>query len=831
MTKIFTCPLCHQVLKKPPDYSGRNLRCPGCQAVIKLATGPQKAPKPHSVPPHLLSEEISTADQPEAYQQSSFQWSHPGVLILAVIMVLAVALPISILKYQHNRRELNRLDCTRKLQVAIDLAVSKATRFEFEGALATLESVRPTVCEKGFLGLDEKYRVEYERLVGQKSEREQKINDGWSTFEGKFVSLSEKNAILAVRARAQEQAESKKAEENRKQVEQERDRAEAVKQLAKTVKEKVEAAKKSAEASHNTLFTSDKHPEVPSKERQMLVPPKVLALDCGKGTKLELLLIPAGEFQMGSTEDFRDVFGKIDDACKPVHAVRFTNPFYLGKYEVTQRQWLAVMGSNPSEHKGNVNLPVENVSWEQCQEFCKKLSDRSGRVVRLPSEAEWEYACRAGSTSAYCFGDSRKDLKKYAWSNDNSNAKSHPVGKKRANAWGLYDMHGNVDEVCEDFFHDNYEGAPSDGSAWTRNWNSSPFLGYQPLAITRGGNMASLFFRPTELHSAARSVLPINYPGSPLIGFRVSSSIFAAESVAQRLGEGIQLPEYKMQQLAKISLDYDTLLSDDSIATQQLLLIDFHENASIQENELVEEMVNFSVRDLGKSSDVIESQFSRCKECKGSGKFPIADSRKPPNSISCTSCKGIGFRSPASIQDLLQLYYKSAILRPTPEAYGHLWYLHFALGEGRSGVRLSTRRFFSNLIKLQKAILANAHTYEEQVGAAFGKPGILYPVAFRAAPESIFWFENPDGGSPLVMICLRLESGKRIWSQSYELACALEILRKLPGDSLLFVGRIHCCNDFFFGEPLTGLPRHRFPEKPWPEFIPTSVYKPKTEGT
>ena len=128
--------------------------------------------------------------------------------------------------------------------------------------------------------------------------------------------------------------------------------------------------------------------------------------------------------------------------------------FSIGVYEVTQQQYEAVMGSNPSEFKG-ANNPVENVSWDDAVAYCAKLSSlpaevAAGHMYRLPTEAEWEYACRAGTTTEYSFGDDEKDLGKYAWFKDNSEKKTHAVGEKLPNGWGLYDMHGNVWEWCSD---------------------------------------------------------------------------------------------------------------------------------------------------------------------------------------------------------------------------------------------------------------------------------------------------------------------------------------------------------------------------------------------
>jgi formylglycine-generating enzyme required for sulfatase activity/tRNA A-37 threonylcarbamoyl transferase component Bud32 len=162
---------------------------------------------------------------------------------------------------------------------------------------------------------------------------------------------------------------------------------------------------------------------------------------------MKLVLIPAGEFQMGSEK------GESNE--KPVHEVQIEKPFYLGETEVTQGQWEAVMGSNPSHFKGP-DLPVEQVSWEDSQEFLKKLSDKEGKSYRLPSEAEWEYACRAGSQTEYCFGDGDSNLGEYAWYDANSGGETHPVGQKKPNGWGLYDMHGNVREWCQDWSQSDF---------------------------------------------------------------------------------------------------------------------------------------------------------------------------------------------------------------------------------------------------------------------------------------------------------------------------------------------------------------------------------------
>jgi formylglycine-generating enzyme required for sulfatase activity/tRNA A-37 threonylcarbamoyl transferase component Bud32 len=221
------------------------------------------------------------------------------------------------------------------------------------------------------------------------------------------------------------------------------------------------------------------------------------------GVPLEMIYIPAGGLEMGSPN------GVGDDDEHPQHPVD-VSAFYMGKYPVTQAQYTAIVGNNPSRFKGE-NLPVEQVSWFDALRFCQNLAAMFRNQYRLPSEAEWEYACCAGTAARYYFGDDEAQLTDYAWYADNSSSKTHPVGQRKPNQWGLCDMHGNMWEWCEDTWHDNYNGAPSDGSAWiSENKNDS-------LRLLRGGSWLNL---PWLCRSAFRFRLDADLRYNN-IGFRV----------------------------------------------------------------------------------------------------------------------------------------------------------------------------------------------------------------------------------------------------------------------------------------------------------------------
>ncbi|MHC5761208.1 formylglycine-generating enzyme family protein, partial [Nostoc sp.] len=244
-----------------------------------------------------------------------------------------------------------------------------------------------------------------------------------------------------------------------------------------------------------TTLTTDKKGQIIKQDPNKQA--KFFKEDLGNGITLDMIEIPGGSFNMGSP------FGENGrtQSEEPQHAVNVP-AFFMGKFEVTQEQYQQIMGSNPSRFEG-AKRPVERVSWDYAVEFCRKLSQKTGREYRLPSEAEWEYACRAGTTTPFHFGETiTTELANY---NGNYTYASAPKGKYRQettevgsfspNAFGLYDMHGNVWEWCKDIWHDNYKRAPTDASAWKSNDNPYKML-------LRGG---SWFDNPSYCRSASRS--------------------------------------------------------------------------------------------------------------------------------------------------------------------------------------------------------------------------------------------------------------------------------------------------------------------------------------
>jgi len=293
-------------------------------------------------------------------------------------------------------------------------------------------------------------------------------------------------------------------------------------------------------------------------------------LDLGNGVRLELLLIPAGKFVMGSPVAEKPIVGQTmvgisvgalfamvvltlvrtrqkrapiqfsislmllstftvsigfwggvrwNDASiprdlpdeHPAHLVTLTQPFYMGKFPVTQEQYQQVIGNNPSHFKGK-DHPVERVSRADAQKFCTALAGKTKQHIRLPTEAEWEYSCRAGTTTSYHSGDSEPALNRVAWYSVNSNRKTHPVGLKDANAFGIYDMHGNVGQWCSDWYLQNY---------YERFNVVNPKGPDQGIPSLRGGNFEfpALYCRSATRHWTGEDM------AIPRIGFRVVVSV------------------------------------------------------------------------------------------------------------------------------------------------------------------------------------------------------------------------------------------------------------------------------------------------------------------
>lgn len=218
--------------------------------------------------------------------------------------------------------------------------------------------------------------------------------------------------------------------------------------------------------------------------------------DLGRGIKLELVKLPGGEYYMGS--DVNDPAA--DDDEKPKHIAK-VDPFAIGIYEITQAQWKAVMGDgdNKSEFRGDDKLPVDNVSWDRAQEFIGKLQQRTGlQDYRLPTENEWEYAARAGSTGKWSFDDGKSRLSDYAWFSENASKRTQPVGEKKPNNWGLFDMQGNVMELCQDLWD------PQAYQPDRRNPTSNHVV--RGGCIVCGDNMCRVAFRDNDERSSFKHI-------------------------------------------------------------------------------------------------------------------------------------------------------------------------------------------------------------------------------------------------------------------------------------------------------------------------------------
>jgi formylglycine-generating enzyme required for sulfatase activity len=219
----------------------------------------------------------------------------------------------------------------------------------------------------------------------------------------------------------------------------------------------------------------------------------------------EMVVIPAASFTMGSNANPGE---------QPMRRVTLAG-YLIGRTEVTQGQWRAVMGSNPTGFSQcGDDCPVEQVSWNDAQDFLRRLNQKTGKQYRLPSEAEWEYAARAGSNTKWGFGDNENQLGNYAWYSANSQRKTQRVAQKIPNAFGLYDMHGNVWEWVDDCWHANYDGAPQDGGAWITNCTGNS-------RMLRGGSWSN---DPALLRSTMR-FSNLQFSRLYFIGLRLARSL------------------------------------------------------------------------------------------------------------------------------------------------------------------------------------------------------------------------------------------------------------------------------------------------------------------
>jgi formylglycine-generating enzyme required for sulfatase activity len=249
--------------------------------------------------------------------------------------------------------------------------------------------------------------------------------------------------------------------------------------------------------------------------------------DLGNGAILEMVAIPGGTFAMGSPE------GRGYDDEHPQHEVTVA-PFFVGKYPITQEQWRAVMEWTPPYRFKGASRPVDRVSWNDAREFCERLAEKTGPAYRLPSETEWEYACRAGTTTPFYFGETiTTDLVNYCGAHTYAaepqgiyRHETAAVGSFPPNAFGLYDMHGNVWEWCADTWHGSYRGAPADGSAWE--------CGDTPHRVVRGGS----WHEPPDICRSAIRLKFAPAEGEDYVGFRVALASSGARAAIDGVRNG-----------------------------------------------------------------------------------------------------------------------------------------------------------------------------------------------------------------------------------------------------------------------------------------------------
>ncbi|MBW4424011.1 MAG: formylglycine-generating enzyme family protein [Nostoc desertorum CM1-VF14] len=379
----------------------------------------------------------------------------------------------------------------------------------------------------------QRYREEFSRAVQVEYPLSQAVLEGLRNFQQQLGLKNENSAQIErsirepAEARYQEKLKQQEEEERQRQIELEQQR----KQAQAKHKAQGQAGTSQASSPQNSagsklrrfefdVITVDKQGEEKSRTRKAA---EFFFEDLGNGVLLEMVKIPSGTFQMGSPE------GQGSDNEKPQHSV--TVPaFLMGKYPVTQAQWRRVaalpqveiaLNAEPSDFKGD-SRPVEQVSWDEAVEFCQRLSRVTGHSYHLPSEAEWEYACRAGTTTEFYFGETLTPKLARCKANFGmmlltifGGGETASVGSYLPNAFGLYDMHGNVWEWCADHWHDNYVSAPTDGTAWIVNGNSEK-------RIFRGGS----WFNDRSYCRAVYRAYGSPANRNSTVGFRVVCSVF-----------------------------------------------------------------------------------------------------------------------------------------------------------------------------------------------------------------------------------------------------------------------------------------------------------------